>query len=91
MNYKDKFILTYNQYIKRDGAKELLDMICKSDFFTAPASTRFHDSCEGGLVQHSLLVFDCLNNDETLNNYDIETVAICALLHDLCKIGYYQT
>ena len=46
--------------VKREGMDRLLDYIRKSDFYTAPASTKFHLSCEGGLLQHSLNVLDAL-------------------------------
>lgn len=89
MNYKDEFLKIYKEYIKRDGSNELLDNLLKSDFFTAPASTRFHEAYEGGLVEHSVKVFWKLK--ELLPNYDMETIAICGLLHDVCKVNYYKT
>ena len=57
MTDKERFIEIYNTYIKREGAKELLEYLTgpQSDFFTAPASTRYHNSCRGGLVNHSEL------------------------------------
>ncbi|MBQ9956758.1 MAG: hydrolase, partial [Ruminococcus sp.] len=61
MTAKEEFISIYNEHIKRPGADKLLDyLINKSDFFTAPSSTRFHGSYEGGLVQHSVNVYHCL-------------------------------
>ncbi|MEG1994305.1 MAG: hydrolase, partial [Oscillospiraceae bacterium] len=68
-------------------------------FFTAPASTMFHSSFEGGLVSHSLNVYDCLNDylsRETCGEkygmrYSDETIAIVSLLHDICKINTYKT
>lgn len=99
MNIKDEFLNIYNQYIKRDGADKLLDYLLSnsSDFFTAPASTRFHGSCLGGLVEHSVNVYYCLKDylsrarvKELYNmSYDDETVAIVSLLHDVCKINCY--
>src|SRR4051812_23029283 len=100
MNNKDRYIEIYNTYIKREGADKLLEyMLSKSsDFFTAPASTRFHGAYEGGLLEHSLNVYDCLNDylsrdrvKSTYNiNYDEESIAIAALLHDICKINIYK-
>lgn len=97
---KERFIEIYQQNIKRDGAKEFLDYLCsnKSDFFTAPASTRFHGNYEGGLVDHSLHVYDCLIDYLSRNrvkeqynmNYSNETIAIVSLLHDVCKINVYK-
>lgn len=92
MDYKSEFLKLYRQFITRDGSEELLQRIIKSDFFTAPASTRFHDSHEGGLVKHSVRVFDFLER-ELPDSFDCsgESMAIVSLLHDVCKIGYYTT
>ena len=62
MNFKDEFIEIYNENITRDGADKLLEYLKSpsSDFFTAPASTRFHGSYDGGLCEHSLNVYHCL-------------------------------
>ena len=100
MNLKDKFIEIYNADIKREGSKEFLDYLCssKSDFFTAPASTRFHGNYEGGLCEHSIHVYECLKDYCTRNrvmneyglHYSDETIAIVALLHDVCKINCYK-
>lgn len=92
MNYKERFIEIYKNNVKRPGSQEFLDWLLTTDFFTAPASTKFHCACEGGLVQHSLSVYDVLMkkhfNPETDNK---ESFAICALLHDLCKACFYKT
>lgn len=98
MTAKEEFISIYNEKIKRQGADKLLDYLTnKSDFFTAPSSTRFHGAFEGGLVQHSLNVYHCLKNylerprvKEIYGmNYSDETIAIVSLLHDLCKVNFY--
>ena len=61
MTDKEQFLDIYKTNITRDGADKLLDFLeNKSDFFTAPASTRFHGACEGGLLRHSLNVYECL-------------------------------
>ena len=101
MSKKTEFIEIYQTYIKRDGAKEFLDYLCsnKSDFFTAPASTRFHGSYPEGLVEHSINVYHCLKDYLSRNrvkdmygmDYDDETIALVALLHDVCKINVYKT
>lgn len=92
MNTKEEFIRVAKDYIKRDGINELLDWLECTDFYTAPASTRFHGAYEGGLVLHSLNVFVQLRN--LCRWYDCKTsdesVAIVALLHDLCKVGCYR-
>ena len=98
MTGKERFIEIYNTYIKREGADKLLDYLMKSDFFTAPASGRFHSSYEGGLCDHSLNVYDALkgylSSDRAKSEYGFsytdESIAIVALLHDLCKIGVYK-
>ena len=100
MTVKEKFIQVYNEHIKREGADKLLEYLlsASSDFFTAPASARYHSSYEGGLCEHSLNVFDCLvgylespHVREDLNlSYSMESIAIVSLLHDLCKINVYK-
>ncbi|MEG0367604.1 MAG: hydrolase [Coprobacillus sp.] len=96
---KERFIEIYKQYIHREGSDKLLEyLVTKSDFFEAPASARFHGSYDGGLVEHSLNVYDCLKDylsrarvKETYGlNYNEESIAIVALLHDLCKIDCYK-
>lgn len=96
MNYAERFIELYQANIKRKGSEELLEYLKKSDFFTAPASTRFHLACEGGLVEHSVNVYlrlksllDLEYGEKRPEIYSDETVAICGLLHDVCKIGVY--
>lgn len=91
MDNKERFV-TLCRNVKRDGIEELLDWVKKSDFFTAPASTRFHGSYPGGLLQHSLNVYDELKR--VLEAYpeiecSEESAIICALFHDFCKINYY--
>lgn len=97
MNFKDEFIKIYNENISRPGADKLLSYIESTDFFTAPASTRFHLSREGGLVEHSVNVFYRLKElceyEATRNpNFQMpsmETISICSLLHDMCKANFY--
>ena len=99
MTVKERFIEIYNQNIKREGADKLLDYLCRSDFFTSPASARYHGAYAGGLCEHSLNVYDCLSaylaRERVKNEYgfttDAESIAIVALLHDICKIGCYKT
>ena len=100
MTNKERFIAIYKDKIKREGADKLLDFLLSSssDFFTAPASTRFHGNYEGGLLEHSLNVYDCLCDimkrpriKEVYGiEYSDESIAIAALLHDLCKINFYN-
>lgn len=98
MTAKERFIQIYKEKITREGADRLLAFLESSDFFTAPASTRFHGSHEGGLVEHCLNVYDCLCDNlsrprfkETYGlEFSEESVALVALLHDLCKVNFYE-
>ena len=97
MNYQEEFIKIFSENIKREGADQLLSWLLKSDFFTAPASTKFHSNFEGGLAFHSINVFNrFLNNikkeygDDFEKKFSLESIAICALLHDICKTNYYK-
>lgn len=83
--------------VERDGVKELMDYIKnKTDFYIAPASTQFHLACDGGLLQHSLNVYDCLIAKKEspvwkriIEAIPEESLIIMALLHDLCKVNFY--
>jgi len=100
MNARDRFIELYKSKIKREGAEKLLEFICSpsSDFFTAPASARYHSAYAGGLCEHSLNVYDCLvayldrpvAKEKYNLNYTEESIAIVSLLHDLCKMNVYK-
>ena len=48
------------QRVNRSGIDDLIKFIKKTDFFKAPASTRFHGSKEGGLLEHSMKVYEIL-------------------------------
>ena len=91
MGYKEEFIEIYNENIKREGSQNLLEWLQKTDFFTTPASTKFHGACEQGLVMHSISVYKTMMekhfDPETDNP---ESFAVCALLHDLCKAQFYK-
>ena len=89
MTNKEKFIQIFKEKVKRDGAGELLSWLEKTDFFTAPASTKFHLCCEGGLCEHSLNVYECLMERRGGEHSD-ESIAIVSLLHDLCKAQFYK-
>ena len=82
------------QTIKRPGIESLLDYLLESDYFIAPASTRFHNSFPGGLCLHSLNLVHAFNdaNKQLLNPFPLDSVVICGLLHDLCKVNaYFET
>ena len=93
---KEKFIEIYNAKIHRPGAAELLDWLQSQDFFTAPASSRFHLCRPGGLVEHSLNVYDRLLHfiyaeyPDKDSPYSAETLTIVGLLHDICKVNMYE-
>ena len=77
---------------ERPGMDRLIDwMENKSDFFTAPASTKYHLHCKGGLARHSLNVYERLKAkvDSGLLELKEDTVIITALLHDVCKANFY--
>lgn len=97
---KDRFIQLYQAFVKRPGSDKLLAWLETTDFFEAPASTRFHLSRPGGLVEHSVHVYERLRalfiaEKERadlcagITSQEEETVAICGLLHDVCKANFY--
>ena len=95
---KEEFVSIFKNNIKREGADKLLEWLEKTDFFIAPASTKFHSNVEGGLCQHSVKVYkrylSLIKNefgDEYQNVISDESIAIIALLHDICKVGTYKT
>ena len=89
MSSTQEFIDEYKKAITRQGSSELLEWLKTTDFFTAPASSKFHSAYEGGLCDHSLNVYRVMINRYNNGNPD-ETMAICALLHDLCKAEFYK-
>ncbi|MCL1831246.1 MAG: hydrolase [Oscillospiraceae bacterium] len=90
--YKDRFIKICRDKITREGIESMLDWLNTTDFYTAPASTRFHYSFREGLVRHSLNVYDVLSTQKYVDNIEEseESIAIVALFHDLCKSGFYK-
>lgn len=93
-DFKERFLALYKENITRDGADDLMEWLTTSDFFVAPASTKFHGSYAGGLLEHSLNVYDCLAEEldilDIKDNYSAETVALVSLLHDICKVNFYK-
>lgn len=96
-NLKEQFLSIARHDIHRQGIDELLKWLEKSDFFEAPASTRYHGCYEGGLVQHCIDVYNALHDelafiygDNYMAMYDEESIAIVSLFHDLCKVGRYK-
>ena len=96
MDARDLFEAIFKKYVKREGADQLLAYIQSTDFFKAPASTRFHGSYEGGLVEHSLHVYECYKRivEHYSSIYGVQmsedSIALVSLLHDLCKAGVYK-
>lgn len=91
MDNKERFISLCSE-IKREGLDDLLAWLEKSDFYIAPASARYHGAYAGGLLQHSLNVYNELV--KILHTYPEitvpkESVIISALFHDLCKVNFY--
>lgn len=83
--------------VDRPGIDKLLEFIRKSDFYKAPASTRYHSCHEGGLLEHSLNVYDCLMKKksdpvwaEILSGIGDESIVLSSLCHDICKTHYYS-
>ena len=99
MSAREEFIQLYTEHIRREGSGALLDYLQnKSDFFTAPASAKFHGAYSGGLCEHSVNVYHCLQDylarERVRELYGLESteesVALVSLLHDVCKIGCYK-
>ena len=89
---KTQFIQAFQTNVTRRGADRLLDWLQSTDFFDAPASTRFHAAYAGGLAEHSLNVYRTfLRKHFVEGEDDLESVTICTLLHDICKAGFYET
>lgn len=88
---KDK-IIELLKSTNREGMNNLIEFLEKSDFFKAPASTRFHGDHEGGLAEHSFKVYEILKEKVKFAGLDIpdETIIISALLHDICKTNFYK-
>ena len=94
---KDEFLRIYQENVNRPGAEEFLKWLESTDFFSAPASTRFHLAQPGGLVEHSVHVYERLKAlcelEENLTpahqGPTAETIAVCGLLHDICKANFY--
>ena len=103
--YLKELFLSLLRKTGRKGIDKLIDRLLKSDFFTAPASTRFHLSVEGGLLQHSINVYYALkdllrDNGDGTYSYVVagqvaatiteSTLITISLLHDYCKIHLYK-
>lgn len=97
IDYSSEFIRIFQENITREGSAKLLEWLKKSDFFRAPASTKFHSAHAGGLCEHSVKTYyRFLQNlemeyaEEAEEKVAPESAAIIALLHDVCKVNYYK-
>lgn len=96
-DYKKEFLSIFKENITRAGSEKLLDWLEKTDFFYAPASSRFHSAHIGGLCEHSVKTYyRFLQNlqmeyeEDMEEKISMESIAIIALLHDLCKVNVYK-
>ena len=89
MTNAEEFKELYRKNRTREGAPELLKWLESTDFFSAPASTKYHGAYPGGLVDHSLNVYDELIREVPAPG-TAESRTVCALLHDICKADYYK-
>ena len=95
-NLKQKFY-EYLNSVQRDGIDKLIKWIQKTDFETAPSSARYHGNYEGGLCNHSVLVYELLKEkcdywrikNPNIFIPDDDSIKLIALCHDLCKINFY--
>lgn len=94
---KEEFENIYKQNIKREGSDSLFEWLKKSDFFTAPSSSKYHCSFKGGLCLHSVNVYKRLKRNVVMEYGEKyqeiisdESIAIISLLHDLCKTNFYK-
>ena len=83
----------------RKGIDNVLTKLTELRFFEAPASSRFHLSCKGGLAEHSMNVYNAALmlreqvikvKPELEDQLPLDSIAICTLLHDVCKIDIYK-
>lgn len=98
-DYKKSVFIQLLQGTDRDGIDQVLTVLQNSDFYTAPASTVNHENYDGGLLDHSLMVCKLavkLRNvlieekPSLADRIPVDSLIICSLLHDVCKMGYYQ-
>lgn len=85
---KEEFIKLLKE-TNREGINDLIEFLDRTDFYTAPASTKFHLAHEGGLLEHSLNVYKALK-ELTNGEWPEDTLKIVGLLHDICKINQYK-
>ena len=93
----NEFIEIYTNNIKREGSEKLLEWLKTSDFFSAPASSKFHSAYEGGLCKHSINAYkrfiknlESEYGEEWQTKIPLESATIIGLLHDICKTNFYK-
>lgn len=93
MNTTEEFEKIVDKHIKRSGITHLMEWLATTDFYVAPASTKYHECFEGGLVLHSLNVYSQFKKLCKFYNLEAtpESIAIASLFHDVCKVGCYKT
>lgn len=98
MTSKEEFIKLLKENVHRYGVDTLIEYLDEQGFFEGPASTKYHGSYPGGLVDHSLNVYysilDVMNMIYGKNwqqRHSLESVTVVSLLHDVCKIGKYKS
>ncbi|MCL2846126.1 MAG: HD domain-containing protein [Firmicutes bacterium] len=95
-DYKTEYIDIFKKNIKREGADKVLEYLGTTDFFDAPASTRFHGNFAGGLVEHCVKVYHRYKSmcevewGADFVKKSAESIAVIALLHDICKVNTYK-
>lgn len=77
--------------VDRGGVDGLMDWLDSTDAYSAPCSTRHHLAEKGGLIEHSLSVYDtlCKLDDTFCTEFESDSMVITALTHDFCKVDYY--
>jgi hypothetical protein len=99
VDYQNEFKKLFTKNVKREGAAKMLEYLASTDFFDAPASTRFHGNFAGGLVEHCVKVFHRFYKLAEMefgkkwveDSANLETLTVIALLHDVCKTNCYKT
>ena len=87
MDNKERFIEIFTSQLHRPGAAELLEWLESTDFFAAPASTHYHGSYTGGLVEHSLNVYyELIGAGRVPGVFLVFFFVVVELLHVNCKI-----
>ena len=95
---KEKFIELLRS-TGRQGIDEVISYLEKAGFFTAPASSVHHLNVEGGLLKHSMNVYNLAMamrgpivamRPDMESRLPVKSIIIAALLHDVCKTDVYK-